>query len=193
MREELDKKLCEKYPKIFRDRFADMRTTAMCWGFECGDGWYNILDSLCECIQGHIDWKRKQRARTLKMNRKIKKAIEMNSIDPIIDLHQGNWWVERCEEILKEKKYDEVPEKVNQVVAVQVKEKFGGLRFYYEGGDETVRGMVHMAETLASVTCETCGSPGHIRGRGWLYTACDEHTKETDKVDENVENGSVET
>lgn len=192
MREELDKKLCEKYPKIFRDRFADMRTTAMCWGFECGDGWYNILDSLCWCIQSHIDWKRKQRARTLKMNRKIKKAIEMNSIDPIIGLHQGNWWAERCEEILKEKKYEEVPDKVYQVVATQVKEKFGGLRFYYGGGDETVRGMVHMAESLAAVTCEKCGSPGHIRGRGWLYAACDEHTKEGDKENEDAEDGNIE-
>ena len=192
MREELDKKLCEKYPKIFRDRFGDMRTTAMCWGFECGDGWYNILDSLCECIQGHIDWKRKQRAHALKMNRKIKKAIETNSIEPIININKGDWWVERCEKILAEKKYEKVPEKVNQVVAVQVKEKFGGLRFYYGGGDETIRGMTHMAESLAAVTCETCGSPGRLRGRGWLYTACDEHTKEGDKENESAEDGNIE-
>ena len=33
MREELDKLLCEKYPLLFKDRNADMRTTAMCWGF----------------------------------------------------------------------------------------------------------------------------------------------------------------
>jgi hypothetical protein len=38
MREELDKKLVEKYPKIFAQRFDDMRTTAMCWGFDCDDG-----------------------------------------------------------------------------------------------------------------------------------------------------------
>jgi len=47
MRKELDEALCAKYPLIFKDRNADMRTTAMCWGLECGDGWYNIIDVLC--------------------------------------------------------------------------------------------------------------------------------------------------
>jgi hypothetical protein len=47
MRKELDEALCAKYPLIFKDRHADMRTTAMCWGLECGDGWYNIIDILC--------------------------------------------------------------------------------------------------------------------------------------------------
>ena len=47
MRKELDEKLCEKYPLIFKNRHADMTETAMCWGFECGDGWFNIIDVLC--------------------------------------------------------------------------------------------------------------------------------------------------
>jgi hypothetical protein len=47
MKRELDEALCAKYPLIFKDRNADMRTTAMCWGLECGDGWYNIIDVLC--------------------------------------------------------------------------------------------------------------------------------------------------
>jgi hypothetical protein len=29
----------------------------MCWGFDCGDGWYNILNQLMGNIQHHIDWK----------------------------------------------------------------------------------------------------------------------------------------
>lgn len=56
MKKELDELLCQKYPKIFVNRHADMKTTAMCWGFECGDGWFNILDQLCSNIQHHIDW-----------------------------------------------------------------------------------------------------------------------------------------
>jgi len=47
MREELDKKLCEKYPDIFRDRNAPMTRTAMCWGFSHNDGWFTILDETC--------------------------------------------------------------------------------------------------------------------------------------------------
>ena len=51
MRKELDEALCKKYPEIFKDRYADMRTTAMVWGFECGDGWYNIIDAACAQIE----------------------------------------------------------------------------------------------------------------------------------------------
>ena len=60
MRKELDEALCKKYPKIFRDRNGNMRDTAMCWGFECGDGWFNILDQLMGNIQHHIDWRNKK-------------------------------------------------------------------------------------------------------------------------------------
>ena len=54
MNKNLDEKLVEKYPKIFRDRHGDMMTTAMCWGFP-DDGWYNIIDKLCECLQHDTD------------------------------------------------------------------------------------------------------------------------------------------
>ena len=57
MRNELDKMLCEKYPKMMVNRHKDMQETTMCWGFECGDGWYNILNQLMSQIQHHIDWK----------------------------------------------------------------------------------------------------------------------------------------
>jgi hypothetical protein len=75
---------------------------------------------------------------------------------------------------------------VAQVVATQVKEKFGGLRFYYNGGDDYIDGMVRMAESWAANTCEVCGKPGKLRGGGWLYTACDEHTKPEDLETENT-------
>lgn len=39
--------------------------------------------------------------------------------------------------------------KMQTVVIYQVKEKFGKLRFYYEGGDDVVRGLVLMAEVLS--------------------------------------------
>jgi hypothetical protein len=156
MRQELDEALCAKYPKIFKDRFGDMKETLMCWGFECGDGWYQILDSLCLNIQSHIDWSHKNYEWDLK------------------------WNAEHPEE------QRPVRTPVSQVVAVQVKEKFGGLRFYYNGGDDQVYGMVRMAESWAANTCEECGAPGKLRGKGWYYTACDAHTKEHDLIDEDA-------
>ena len=59
MKQELDQLLCEKYPKLMVNRNKPMIETCMCWGFECGDGWYNILDQLMSNIQHHIDWNNK--------------------------------------------------------------------------------------------------------------------------------------
>lgn len=40
---------------------------------------------------------------------------------------------------------------------VQIKSKFGGLRFYVENGDDFIRGVIAMGETLADATCDMCG------------------------------------
>jgi hypothetical protein len=69
-------------------------------------------------------------------------------------------------------------ETVPQVVVEQIKEKFGGLRFYYQGGDEQVHGMVRMAEAWAANCCEECCAPGIRRNGGWIRTLCDMHEAE---------------
>lgn len=66
-------------------------------------------------------------------------------------------------------------EVVPQVVVAQIKEKFGGLRFYYDGGDDEVSGMVRMAESWADHSCEECGGIGTRRSGGWIRTLCDSH------------------
>ena len=126
MRKELDEELCRKYPKIFINRNKPMTETVMCWGFNCGDGWYNIIDSLCFSIQGYVDWKNE---RTM----------------------------------------------FPQVIALQVKQKFGRLMFYVDNADERINGMIEVAEALSILTCERCGSPGKLVNFGWLATLCDEH------------------
>lgn len=69
-----------------------------------------------------------------------------------------------------------------QVVVAQIKEKFGGLRFYYDGGDDMIHGMVYMAESWASRHCEVCGKPGESRSKGWIKTLCDEHHEEREAL-----------
>lgn len=143
MNSKLDEELCDKYPLIFQDRCSPLLNTAMCWGFECGDGWYNIIESLCRCMQHHVDTVNKNRERLLSSN-------EHNI---------------------------SIPHEVQQVIALQVKEKFGTLRFYYTGGDEVTDGMVQIAECLTESTCEECGAPGTSNTEGWMRTLCDKHKR----------------
>ena len=59
MKQELDELLCKRYPQMMINRNLPMTETCMCWGFACGDGWFNILDQLMGNIQHHLDWKNK--------------------------------------------------------------------------------------------------------------------------------------
>jgi hypothetical protein len=67
---------------------------------------------------------------------------------------------------------------IAQVEVAQIKEKFGGLRFYYSGGDDEISGMVRMAEAWADIACEECGAAGKRRSGGWIRTLCDQHEAE---------------
>jgi hypothetical protein len=77
-------------------------------------------------------------------------------------------------------------EVVAQVTVDQIKEKFGGLRFYYSGGDDEISGMVSMAESWAAHSCETCGAPGERRDGGWIKTLCDHHETERQQRKQTV-------
>jgi hypothetical protein len=77
---------------------------------------------------------------------------------------------------------------VPQVTVAQIKEKFGGLRFYYDGGDDHINGMVRMAEAWADASCEECGSPGKRRDGGWIKTLCDIHEAERQQRVKQYEN-----
>lgn len=68
-----------------------------------------------------------------------------------------------------------------RMAVVQVKEKFGGLRFYYhlEGADEKLSGEILAAVDLATKVCghvcERCGRHGSLQNRsGWLGTLCED-------------------
>lgn len=137
MKEKLEKELFEKYPKIFRQKDLPMTQTCMCWGIDCGDGWYKIIDQLCACIQSHVDSNVRQ----------------------------------------AEYKAKDTDAKVNpldfQIEAVQVKQKFGGLRFYTNGYDDYVRGAISVASCMSYNTCEECGSTNDIKQTtGWITPLC---------------------
>jgi len=60
---------------------------------------------------------------------------------------------------------------------IQVKEKFGGLRFYISNTPEGGDSVISKYETLSYNVCEVCGDHGYLRGGGWLKTLCDKHSE----------------
>ena len=73
------------------------------------------------------------------------------------------------------------------IVASQVKEKFGGLRFYIQSGSEKVYELIDEAEAESYKTCENCGESGKPNEEGyWIKTLCD-------KCREKYNNGKFKT
>lgn len=122
--------LQKKYSKIFKASEFQQEPFDL-WGFECGDGWYDLIDSLCNKIQKHVD----------RRTSSIQDVTELENV---------------------------------QVVAQQVKEKFGGLRFYVSGGDDITDALISFAETMSFKICETCGNSATQKNVGtWIHTSCD--------------------
>lgn len=64
----------------------------------------------------------------------------------------------------------ELPFRLNDI-----KEKYGTLHFYYDGGDDKIEELGEEAEFWSARTCDVCGKPGILCGQGWVQTRCPEH------------------
>jgi hypothetical protein len=145
-----------------------MRTTAMCWGLECGDGWYNIIDTLCGLLTSEYRGAK-------------------NRYDHFVEVGVGN--VLYGTKTVTQEDIDEAKAKLDEEtlkvpVAVQVKEKFGGLRFYVQAATDKHYQYISFAESMSYRTCEECGAPGKTYTDGWHTTLCDIHAAMAGKEEE---------
>jgi len=166
MKRELDEQLCKIAPHLFGDRYADMKTTCMCWGFDCGDGWYDLLEDAA-----------------FKLETLITQWIAANPyqnefpswIFSRFNMHISWQW--RCYSFLAIWEWLMIGIGLRRPAAwwpraSQVKEKFGTLRFYLTQGTEEMYAVTDEAERKSALTCETCGQTAKLRGHGWLSTRC---------------------
>ena len=75
-----------------------------------------------------------------------------------------------CAEIMEELVAADL---VNDFRIVQIKEKYGYLRFYFAGGNKAVGDIVSKYEKISSHTCVVCGAPATKITRGWICPYCD--------------------
>jgi len=129
MHPKLDKKLCADFPLLYGDRNGNMQNTCMVWGFDCNDGWYQLIYDLS------------------------------SKLEPLIKMYLETATKEEAEYYPR---------------AMQVKEKFGTLRFYMTSATDEMYKLIQEAEDKSGEICETCGKPGKCRNGGWITCLCDE-------------------
>lgn len=79
--------------------------------------------------------------------------------------------------------YDSLRE---ETYVMQVKEKFGGLRFYVGGAMPEEVEVIDQVEEDSYTVCEECGKSGILReDLGWILTLCDAHYLETKEAQKN--------
>lgn len=137
MSPDLERRLVEKYPKLFSGYGAPPDKSPMAFGFECDDGWFDLLDSLCAQLT------------------MLKPGAEDGEPLPL--------------------------------TALQVKEKYGTLRFYLGACTDEALTLVDFAEAMSAKICEACGNRGRTRGTTWLKTLCDVCAREQGYTDSEVE------
>lgn len=195
---ELTKKLWEKYPLIFQGRYKSIQESLIPFGFECGNGWYTLIDRLCS----HLQWNTDNNNKDYVIENKLLRFF-IPKIDKLISYIPGRYNFKRKKQTnplvilrhfllgvlhdLKTKHLKYIYIESNrypQVIATQVKEKFGGLRFYERGCNKDYPA-ISFAESLSYHICEKCGSTKNVgQTDGWIYTRCEECAKAEDLISE---------
>lgn len=173
----LDKQLCKKYPVIFQHRHGDMKETCMCWGMSCGDGWYNLLDRLCEELttvskdSGLIiiaDQVKEKFAglrfyyHTKLADNIVAKENKLIKIIRSIGCKSKFVWKYYCRSKLINNQW-KYYKKIDGTL------KRYDITPYYKKIDN----LISKAEDESYDTCESCGGSGKtINKYGWLYAMC---------------------
>ena len=183
------------------DEFVEkMETTYPCLftrpygGFAIGKGWWPLVSTLCGVIDSHISNIKKSRERNINYNQMLEdcKHGDYRLFNEEYKTATDDYKHRRMEEVIHEEPR-KIPADVEYVKVAQIKEKFGGLRFYVDGGDEFVRGAIWLAESLSMKICEECGATGERRSGGWIRTLCDTHEAERQaRIEEQARKDGLE-
>lgn len=140
-----------KFPIIFRTKEP----------ISCGSGWSDLIYSLCQELET-IALSQKAPAKQTWLQ-KICFDFLLR-IDPELS-YTPDKLIDWC-----------MPEQDNRLLAIQIKSKFGGLKFYTANHTDEASKLIAEAEEKSFTICEVCGYPGKIyRIRSWLTTLCEQH------------------
>lgn len=143
-----NRKLCEKYPFLIpRNRWSGMRITEA----QGGGYWPGSPEKIPE-----YDWERTE-------------------LDEMPDGWRKAFGEQLCEELKQELLSAGGQEALDNYMIIQIKEKFGYLRWYDNGCTERwFSEILPKYENLSERTCIHCGKPAAFISTGWISPWCEE-------------------
>jgi hypothetical protein len=174
MNAELEQKLVEAYPDFFVGRNEPLTQNLMAFGCECGDGWYELIDTFCRLAK-----------HALKPNRRyVKLKPEYHNGDNVCAPYPS-----------PSLKFFQIKEKFGTLCLyhsiTHAEEPENHHMFDEESIEEvftevwtTIRAYETYTEYLSGRTCEECGKPGKTYTGGWYRTLCPDHAKASNRLDE---------
>lgn len=99
-------------------------------------------------------------------------------------MYVGQGWFNLVDRLCSnlEHHVQQLPEELrNDCYVVQIKEKFGGLRFYMNQTTPYMDGAISLAESMSYSICEECGAPGQRQAGSYIQVLCNKHFKAREK------------
>lgn len=112
------------------------------------------------------------------MNQKEKELETQRLQHPyeLFGIECGDGWEKLYQPIIDEiVEYNNNHSEEDKITISQIKEKFGGLRFYADNTPTSISEKIDQAESKSYHVCERCGSEhevGFLSMNGWIYTRC---------------------
>ena len=178
MKKELEQKLFENHPLIFFRRNNPIKNSLMGASISVGDGWFDLINILCYQLTDNYRRAKNDYEFYLKFQTRsseidiLNEKRQINPDDPNVKnkIFYSPIHVEKAR-LAMQNALDNTP------VALQVKEKFGTLRFYTDRNTPVSYALINMAESLSSTICEVCGDKAleTSEHNGWIHTLCAKH------------------
>lgn len=155
MSPDLDKTLCAKYPLIFKNRHASPMESCFAFGFECGDGWYGVIDAMCEAL-----------TYTYTIGLELEGEDVKKFGKDFITVTPPQVICDQCKEKFGTLRFYHHTELDPQIQELAESGKYPDLRAILDRYHNFFGGIVHMAEVLSGRTCEVTGLPGEMHVSG---------------------------
>ena len=169
------KKLIDKYPKLFVQHSLPCTQTSMCWLFECGDGWFELLDNLCDRLQFDTDRNGYPQIEFTQIKEKFGSGRFYYTSTPTV---RENIFKLYGFKYIFNHYYWGYSRGVLKLGCIGI-QFFDENLFRHQGVQE---GVISVFEDLAGKTCEKCGKMDVVKQtEGWIVTLCPECMKEYDK------------